>query len=290
MSVLSLVPITAVRPDPRQPRTYFKDSALRQLAASIKAHGQRQPITVREREPGAKPRYEIIDGERRWRACQLAWIQSIRIDIESADLSRHATQHMLSLASNFMREGHTHMEVSNAIKYQVDAIVESGQSNRQAVQAIMEAVGKSEAWVYQYLQLQDLAPELQELMHPETPDKTRLRFSEAVVLASLPAAKQKVVCRGMQRAKPGSRLQVGRRLAAEVTGQSRERRQGDIKQRTTRFISKLSAEVERMLDYKQSDFRKALTTVPSVEIKAFRANLSFLLNEIDAATKEKTRG
>lgn len=289
MSVLSLVPITAVRPDPRQPRTYFKDSALRQLAASIKAHGQRQPITVREREPGTKPRYEIIDGERRWRACQLAGIQSIRIDIESADLSRHATQHMLSLASNFMREGHTHMEVSNAIKYQVDAIVESGQSNRQAVQAIMEAVGKSEAWVYQYLQLQDLAPDLQELMHPETPDKTRLRFSEAVVLASLPAAKQKQVCRGMLRAKPGTRLELARRLAAEAMGQPRERRQGDIKGKTTRFIAKVSTEVERMLDYKDSDFTKALANVPAEELKEFRGSLAALLDIIDRASKARSR-
>ena len=65
---IARISITDVRPDPKQPRSHFSESALKTLATSIKKVGQRQPITVRLRSGGAKPRYEIIDGERRWRA------------------------------------------------------------------------------------------------------------------------------------------------------------------------------------------------------------------------------
>ena len=56
-----VVPITDVRPDPKQPRTFFRESALKALATSLKKAGQRQPITVRRRKPGAKRRRELKD-------------------------------------------------------------------------------------------------------------------------------------------------------------------------------------------------------------------------------------
>lgn len=279
------VPITDVRPDPKQPRTYFKESALRALATSIKKTGQRQPITVRARRAGAKPPYEIIDGERRWRACQLAGIATIRIDVENSDLTRHASQHLMSLASNFMREGHTHMEISNALQYQVDAAIGSGQTRGQAVQELVEAVGKSEAWVYQYLGVQALDPDLQALMHPDTPDKSRLRFSEAVLIASQPPTKQRAIYRMAIRANPAARLECIRKQIAAANGGARERRNKEINATTCRFFARVSAEVERMLDYKQSDFRKALAKIPPPELTGFRASLAMLLAEIDQAKK-----
>ena len=289
MSVLACVPVENVRPDPKQPRKYFKESALNALAASITKTGQRQPITVRQRKAGAKPPYEIIDGERRWRACQIAGIKTIRIDIENADLSQHASQHLLSLTSNFMREGHTHMEISHAVHYQVEAAVEAGETRGQAVQSLMEAIGKSDAWVYSYLQLQSLAKELQEVTHPDTPDNARLRFNEAVVLAPLPVTKQKAIYRAMLRVNSAARLEFAKRQAAEVNGTPRERKQGDIKGKTTRFIAKVSAEVERMLDYKDSDFTKALANVPAEELKEFRGSLAALLDIIDRASRARAR-
>lgn len=282
---LGSVPITDVRPDPKQPRTYFKESALRALATSIKKTGQRQPITVRARRAGAKPPYEIIDGERRWRACQLAGITTIRIDIENAELTRHASQHLMSLASNFMREGHTHMEISNALQYQVESAIEAGQTRGQAVQAVVEAIGKSETWVYQYLGLQSLDPELQALMHPDAPDKSRLRFSEAVLIASQPITKQRGIYRTAIRALPAARLECIRKLIAAANGEQRDRRNKEINATTTRFFARVSAEVERMLDYKQSDFQKALAKIPPPELNGFRASLAMLLDAVDGAKR-----
>lgn len=284
---LADVPVKDCSPDPKQPRTYFKESALKALATSILKTGQRQPITVRRRRAGSKTPFEIIDGERRWRACKLAGIETIRIDVENADLTRHADQHLLSLASNFMREGHTHMEISNALQYQVDAMVEAGQTRGQAIQSIMDAVGKSDAWVYQYLQLQEVCERLQELMHPDTPEKTRLRMGEAVLLAGLPEVRQKAIYRAMIRANPSARRECVRKLVAIEKGEPRERRHVDVKATTTRFMARVSAEVDRMLDYQQSDFVKALATIPAAELKGFRANLALLLDSIDRATEKR---
>ncbi len=284
-SPLVSVPITDVRPDPKQPRTYFKESALRALATSIKKTGQRQPITVRARRAGAQPPFEIIDGERRWRACQLAGITTIRIDVENSDLTRHASQHLMSLASNFMREGHTHMEISHALQYQVDAAIEAGQSRGQAVQDLVEAVGKSESWVYQYLGLQLLDADLQALMHPDTPDKTRLRFPEAVLIASQPPTRQRGIYRTAIRANPAQRMECIRKLIAAANGGLRDRRNKEINGTTTRFFARVSAEVERMLDYKQSDFQKALAKIPAPELNGFRASLAMLLDAVDRAKR-----
>lgn len=280
---ITRVAITDVRPDPKQPRTHFDQRALAALATSIKKNGQRSPITVRPRRAGAKPPYEIIDGERRWRACQLAGVDTIRIDVEERDFARHADQHRLSVVANFLREGHTVMETSHALQYQVDAAVEAGQTRGQAAQGLMEDLGKSEGWVYQYLSLQRLDPDLQDRLHPDTPDDKRLRFSEAIVLASLEPPRQRAIYRQLLRVPAAQRLQRARKLAEEATGVPRTGRRHDIKRAVTRFFDRLSGEVDRLLEYKQSDFRKACAAVPASELKGLRADVAFLLAELDKA-------
>ena len=283
--MITRVPLTDVRPDPKQPRTYFKASALQALATSLKKTGQRQPITVRVRKAGAKPLYEIIDGERRWRACQMAGIATIRIDIEEGrDLSRHADQHLLSLASNFMREGHTHMEIADAVLYQADAQVAVGVTRGQAVLALCEAIGKSDAWVYSYLQLQDLREDLKARMHPDQPDDKRLRFAEAVILAPLSASLQQDIYRKLLRHPPGARALVAKKLVAEATNTPIQRRSSNITVSTSRFVTRMAAEIDRVLDFKQADFRNALATVPAEELKALRQSIAFLLDAIDRTT------
>lgn len=285
MSLISVVPVLEVRPDPKQPRTHFKDSALQALAVSLKKVGQRQPITVRALRAGAKHRYEIIDGERRWRACVLTEIPTIRVDIEIQEPANHAAQHLLSLASNFMREGHTHMEISHALRYQVDSALEAGRTRAQAIQEIKEAVGKSETWVSQYLHLQDLHPELQALMHPDTSDKARVRFGEAVVLAGLAPTKQKSVYKALLKVSPSARTELARKLSAEVTGEPRIRHHAEIKGTTARFITRMAVEVDRVLDFKQAEFVEALQLVPKADLEAFHRNLGLLLESVRRATK-----
>jgi ParB family chromosome partitioning protein len=67
------LPIDQVRPNPRNPRKTFDDQALNSLADSLKQHGQLQPIVVRRTDDA----YELIAGERRWRACQRAQLERV---------------------------------------------------------------------------------------------------------------------------------------------------------------------------------------------------------------------
>ena len=84
------VPIEFLKPNPRNPRRTFSDAELGELAASIKQHGVIQPIVVRPVK-GAQDRFEIIAGERRWRAAQLAGLHEVPIvplDVSEATRSR----------------------------------------------------------------------------------------------------------------------------------------------------------------------------------------------------------
>src|SRR6266852_1184986 len=81
------VPIEFLKPNPRNPRRAFSDTELGELAASVKQHGVIQPIVVRPVK-GAQDRYEIIAGERRWRASQLAGLHEVPIvpvDVSDSD-------------------------------------------------------------------------------------------------------------------------------------------------------------------------------------------------------------
>src|SRR5260370_12123608 len=81
------VPIEFIKPNPRNPRRAFSDAELGELADSIKQHGVIQPIVVRPVK-GAQDRFEIIAGERRWRASQIAGLHEVPIvpvDISDSD-------------------------------------------------------------------------------------------------------------------------------------------------------------------------------------------------------------
>ena len=81
------VPIEFLKPNPRNPRRTFSDAELGELAASVKQHGVIQPIVVRPVK-GSQDRFEIIAGERRWRAAQLASLHEVPIvpiDVSDSD-------------------------------------------------------------------------------------------------------------------------------------------------------------------------------------------------------------
>jgi hypothetical protein len=150
------------------------------------------------------------------------------------------------------------------------------------VTALCDAIGKSDAWVYQYLQLQLLHAELQEKMHPETEDTHRLRLAEAVVLAPLPHDQQLAIYRKLLCYPAGVRAQAAKRMAVEQAGAVIKRRSHNLKVSTNRFVVRVAAEIDRMLDYKQTEFRAALSSVSPDERKTFRASLAMLLTEVDA--------
>jgi ParB family chromosome partitioning protein len=107
------VAIDQIRPNPRQPRTHFDPVALDELAASIRAHGLIQPLLVSEQEHG----YELIAGERRWRAAQLAGVERVPVIVREA-----AAQQILELAliENVQRADLNALEEARAFQSLVD--------------------------------------------------------------------------------------------------------------------------------------------------------------------------
>jgi ParB family chromosome partitioning protein len=108
------VPVGAITPNPRQPRQVFDEDTLAELASSIEAVGLLQPVVVRRSGPG---RYEIIMGERRWRACQLAGLEVIPAIVRETsddDLLRDA------LIENLHREQLNPLEEAAAYQQLLD--------------------------------------------------------------------------------------------------------------------------------------------------------------------------
>ena len=144
----SEIEISRIEPNPYQPRTEFNQEALEELAASIKLLGLIQPITLR---PLADGRYQIISGERRFRASQLAGLERVPAYIRKTD-----DQGMLAMAivENIQREDLDAIEV--ALSFQ--RLIEECSLTQEAM---AERVGKKRATVTNYLRLLKLPAEIQ---------------------------------------------------------------------------------------------------------------------------------
>ena len=145
---VSLIPLSQIEANPFQPRTEFDESALRELAESIQTQGIIQPITVRRM---SHDRYQIISGERRYKASRLAGLTAVPAYVRTAN-----DQSMLEMAlvENIQRENLNALEI--AISYQ--RLIEEC---RLTQEALGERVGKERSTVTNYLRLLKLPPQVQ---------------------------------------------------------------------------------------------------------------------------------
>ena len=147
-SNLSEIEIAQIEPNPNQPRREFDQDALQELANSIHELGIIQPITLRKIE-GQK--YQIIAGERRWRASQLAGLTKIPAYIVSVE-DQNAME--MALVENIQREDLNAIEIALAYQHLADT---SGMTQAK----ISERVGKSRAAVTNYMRLLKLPAQVQ---------------------------------------------------------------------------------------------------------------------------------
>jgi ParB family chromosome partitioning protein len=150
-SDLRNVPVGEIAPNSKQPRTQFDDEALAALAGSLEERGVLQPVLVRERPGGG---YELIAGERRWRAAQLAGLAEIPAIVRNAD---DAAALELALIENMAREDLNPVEEARACA----ALVEELGVTREAVG---RRIGRSRVAVSNLLRLLDLPEEVLELL------------------------------------------------------------------------------------------------------------------------------
>ena len=129
MAEMAEIAISAIEPNPLQPRTTFNDEALEELSASIAQLGVIQPITLKH---NGKDRYIIISGERRWRAAKMAGLESIPAYIREVD---DENLHAMALVENIQRENLNAIEIALGMKRLVE---ECGLTQ----EAMAEKVGK----------------------------------------------------------------------------------------------------------------------------------------------------
>jgi ParB family chromosome partitioning protein len=147
-SNLNEVEIALIEPNPNQPRREFDQEALQELATSIRELGIIQPITLRKLE-GEK--YQIIAGERRWRASQLAGLTTIPAYIVTVE-DQNAME--MALVENIQREDLNAIEIALAYQHLAE---ETGMTQAK----ISERVGKSRAAVTNYMRLLKLPAQVQ---------------------------------------------------------------------------------------------------------------------------------
>src|SRR5260370_4799295 len=142
------VPIEFLKPNPRNPRRAFADAELGELAASVKQHGVIQPIVVRPVK-GAQDRYEIIAGERRWRASQLAGLHEVPIvPVEVSDSDALE----IMIIENVQRDDLNAMEQAQGYHALADEFKRSQED-------IAKTVGKSRSHVANMMRLTKLPAE-----------------------------------------------------------------------------------------------------------------------------------
>jgi ParB family chromosome partitioning protein len=148
-TVLTLVPISSVAPNPDQPRKHFAEEALAELAASIKIRGLLQPVVLRRSQSG----YQLLAGERRLRAAQIAGLDRIPALVREGEDALE-----LALIENLQREDLTPLEEAEALAVLIER---HGYSHR----AVAELLGKSRPYVSNTLALNRLPEAIKAHFH-----------------------------------------------------------------------------------------------------------------------------
>ena len=225
--------VERLQPGRYQPRTRMDESALQELADSIRLHGVMQPILVR---PLPDQRYEIVAGERRYRAAQLAGLDEVPVIVrEVADEQALA----MALIENIQREDLNPLEEAQAIRRLID---EFGYSHERAA----EAIGRSRSATSNLLRLLNLAEPVQALLLAGDLDMGHARALLGVDRAAQLMLAHEVVERRLTVRDTEKRVlqhQRAHEAAAAAQPARRARPDADVARLQTRLADALAADV-----------------------------------------------
>ena len=233
-SGLNNLPINKIQAKSDQPRTVFNEDALQALSESIKLHGIIQPITVRTLPSGY---YQIIAGERRWRAAKLAGLEEIPARIIEAD-DRKAAE--LALVENLQREDLNPVEEAQGYKTLIE---DYGLTQEEAA----KSVGKSRPAISNALRILSLTPEVLKMVESKelSAGHAKVIVSIADTKAQLNAAKE-VVSKNLSVRKTE---QLVSKLSKQPNSKSKPEG-GDDSKKAIDYSSEISAELTKALGRK----------------------------------------
>ena len=148
---INKINITNIYPNKKQPRKNFQEKEINELSESIKTQGLIQPIVVREI---SKNNYEIIAGERRWRACQLAGLHSVSCVVMSVD---EESVYELALIENIQRENLNIIEEAKAYKNLI-------KFKNIKSEDLSKKIGKSSSHISNLIRILDLDEEIHQMI------------------------------------------------------------------------------------------------------------------------------
>ena len=233
--VLKRLPVKALQPGKYQPRKTIDDDKLAELAESIKAQGVVQPVVVRPLSTGSpgKDKYEIVAGERRWRATQLAGLIEIPAVVRQLD---DRTVVAMALIENIQREDLNPLEEAHALQRLID---EFALTHAEAA----AAVGRSRAAVSNLLRLLELPEDIRALVQTRA-----IEMGHARALLSL--APQAAIALARQAAAEGwSVREVEHRVQQLAAGKiaADPKKRGNGKTSTSADIAALENELSELL-------------------------------------------
>ena len=219
--------IDLIRRGPWQPRTHFDEASLNELADSISSQGVVQPIVVRA---AGNNSYEIVAGERRWRAAQIAGLDNVPAVIKHFD---DQTAAAVSLIENIQRENLNPLEESVALQRLIDEF-------NMTHQQVAETVARSRAAVSNLLRLQDLNADVKKLL-----ENRDIEMGHARALLGVTGAVQSQLAR--ETAKKGLSVRETEQLVRKVLNPTKKvkpvSKDPDIKKLENDLSEKLGAAV-----------------------------------------------
>ncbi len=244
---LQALPIEYMQRGKYQPRKDIDPEKLQELADSIKVQGVIQPIVVRQ---VAFQKYEIIAGERRWRAAQLAGLSEVPVVIKEID-DRAAMA--IALIENIQREDLNPLEEAESLKRLLDEF-------NMTHQLVAEAIGKSRTTVTNLLRLMELHPEVKKLLL-----SNQIEMGHARALLSLDGHKQVAIANKV--VKEGLTVRATERLVKESNDAPKVQNTKVIDNNTLRLQDELTAKLgaKVTIDHKENGSGKLVITYSSLD-------------------------
>lgn len=257
------IALKRIRPYSGQPRKRFDEAKLEELAASIQAVGQIVPAEVVRRGR----MFELVDGERRWRACRIAGQETLLCTVLEALDERE--QFRRSVAANCARDSLTPLETGQAIA----RLVDEGLTLDQAASLF----GRSKSWADMYLALTGLAPPVRQFLEAD-----QIGPSVARVIARLPDAQQERIARRAIQQEWGvfeTNREV-RKLLGLQSSAVRAIKPSDDRARFVTFIKQLKDGSDRWRNLTEAQIRKMFAPIPFTHRAGFATRLEDAAGEL----------
>ena len=201
LDLVQINPLTELHPFPDHPFSVKDDDdIMKETLDSVKARGILTPAIARPREGGG---YELVAGHRRKRACELAGLDTMPVIVRNLDRDEAI---IIMVDTNIQRENISPMEKAKALKMKLEAIKRQGQrtdltcaqvehklDTKKSVEIVAAEAGESRAQVQRYIRLNELSPELQQMV-----DDKKIAMTPAVEISYLKPAEQALLVETME--------------------------------------------------------------------------------------------